>query len=409
MPKPPFSISSSSNATGPMFNGTKCSSCGRKVTSEPFASLGIGPVCYMRKYKVAAINGMAAAIGKEALDPIKQLANIGFTEADIAKANMPGFMLACGELSTVYRNVDASARISTLFQAESETLRKAADVSFLAINQAAKTYANDCLSNTPADPRKQLMSKAAVLCSGVNLIKHVAGTLTALGDEHISHHESVELRQSIQSALIESRLYAYVAQAERKLLAPDKNEQFLSLMFEKAPPTVAAPVVGKHVSPYERAGVNFGGTEDAILTTMAEKNPAAREILEKMVKQSGGIEEAVVVLSLLDDMNVRGQQIVLALDAANPEGLKSGVTNKAVAALAEAAWDGATLAVAVNKRADAAGVPHKAVTMGGQMGDRKLMPGYSHNDEPIAPRGAIEFAAEPIPEHTAGPALAHVA
>jgi len=200
-----------------------------------------------------------------------------------------------------------------------------------------------------------------------------------------------------------------VAQAERKLLAPDKNEQFLSLMFEQAPPTVAAPVVGKHVSPYERAGVNLGGTEDAILTTMAEKNPAARQILDKMVKQSGGIEEAVVVLSLLDDMNVRGQQIVLALDAANPDGLKSGVTNKAVAALAEAAWDGATLAVAVNKRADAAGVPHKAVAMGGQMGDRKLMPGYSHNDDPIAPRGAIEFAAEPIPEHAAGPALAHVA
>lgn len=361
----------------PFANMTRCSSCGKRLVREPWRSMGMGRVCYMRRYQVAAIGSVTGKLLKEGLDPVAQLENIGFGKANIDKADMPGFLLAMNELSLVYRNIEASSRLTDNFKGQMVEIDRNAKSSFQALDLAAQTYVKSVLSDDPADASKQTMSKAAVICSGAKHLKHVAETLTALGDKDVNHHEATDLRLAVQATLITSRLYGHVVKTERQLLQQDQGQQVFEALLGGENKVSNEPAVDP--SPYVRPSVNFAGTDDQIINAMAEDSAPAKKILKDVLKHCGNIEDAVVVYSLLDDMNIRGAQVPIAFDASTT-GSKNA--KKEMGNFIEAVWDCEKMAAAVNEAAVTKDIPHKAVAMGAQLGDRKLFPGYSGKDLP---------------------------
>ena len=349
-----------------VFNGASyCRACHRPLTSPESRAAGIGPVCNMRN-RIGTIRGLWGGITRDPVDPLTQLANIGFGQKDIEKVDLNKFALSLNNLCLCFDDIAMGVpNLSAGGVGESQQ----------AMSIACVTQFKSATDGS--DAKKQLVDKAAVICSGINVIKNVAEVLdrTAISDETINHFQSKELRQNLQDSLIVSRLYAHVVKGERERTRNGSPDMF----FDGFGADDEAHSQDPNASIYQRGPINFAGGEVEIIEGMAEKNPRAKEIMEALVAHNGGIEDAIVVFTLLDDMNVRGKQVDLAYKAVTGG---QSLTPAALEAFSEAVWDTESFSEKVNVAATRSkDVPHKAVSTGAQLGTRDLLPGFSHKDK----------------------------
>ena len=296
-----------------IFNGVRCRICHRPLKAEPWRSLGIGPLCAFRTGEYHAIRTVTDMLFKglsrgswkqKEVSPVPMLESLGYRFDEIAKADFEGIAISMAELYSVTINLVAGNRLAHSSSSLARVANAARD-SFAALDIANQVYTRSFLLDG-ANGAKEIEIKASVICCGLRSLRSVADLVAALPDNALSHQEAKVLRTNLAQGLISSRLYRHIVAEKRAKACVDQLQQNFSdfLRGDELDQSAAAT---------RRQPIDLSWDSPQVIETMAEGNAIAKGVLNSQARGLSA-EDFVTLVSLMDDMNIRGRQIAVLAD-----------------------------------------------------------------------------------------------
>jgi hypothetical protein len=232
------------------------------------------------------------------------LESLGYRFDEIAKADFEGIAISMAELYSVTINLVAGNRLAHSSSSLARVANAARD-SFAALDIANQVYTRSFLLDG-ANGAKEIEIKASVICCGLRSLRSVADLVAALPDNALSHQEAKVLRTNLAQGLISSRLYRHIVAEKRAKACVDQLQQNFSdfLRGDELDQSAAAT---------RRQPIDLSWDSAQVIETMAEGNAIAKGVLNTQARGLSA-EDFVTLVSLMDDMNIRGRQIAVLAD-----------------------------------------------------------------------------------------------
>jgi len=352
---------------GIVFNGaTRCRVCGRALRSQPWASLRIGPQCAFRSGEHAGLvrmlrNMRSSGTGTfnviEEPDPVAALGKIGMAPEQISCVDVPKLALGVAEMGAAVTQMTAFDRLAK----KGAAAGKASSGSRQSIECFDSSVMRWYQSSNDNNPALTLKSTAGVVCAALQASALSSSAFVELGDNEVSRYEATHFRSSLTETLVASRLYGQMVKAKRNALRADNGQYLLSFLD-----TGIGMLNGSG-----RAEINYAAVTRDVISEASEGIRKAKVIFCGLEKHLGE-DTALTAVHWLDDMNIRGFQVVAFWDLV--VGKKASAKDEtALMTFMESLYGASDLVDQLNESTSKSGIKHVAVPSGGQMGYRPVV------------------------------------
>jgi len=350
-----------------VINGlTRCRICGRALRSQPWASLRIGPQCAFRSGEHAGLvrmlrNMRSTGTGTfnviEEPDPIAALGKIGMALEQIARVNVPKLALGVAEMGAAVTQMTAFERLSRKGAAAGRASSGA--------RQSIECFDSSVMrwwqASNDTNPAVTLKSTAGVVCAALQASALSSSAFVELGDDEVSRYEAKHFRSSLTDTLVASRLYGQMVKAKRNALRAD-NGQYLLTFLDSG---------NSAVNGSGRPEINYAALTRDVINEASEGSRKAKVIFCGLEKHLGE-DAALTAVHWMDDMNVRGFQVVAFWELV--AGKKASPKDEtALMKLMESLYGASELIDQLNDATAKSGIKHVAVPSGAQMGYRPVV------------------------------------
>ena len=387
------------NPNAVVFNtATRCRVCGRGLRSQPWASLRIGPQCAFRSGEHAGLVRMLRNTRSsggfnviEEPDPVAALAKIGMAPEQICRVDVPKLALRVAEMGAAVKQFTAFDRLSK----KSAAAAKASSGSRQSIECFDSSIMRWWESSKHADPAMTLKSTAGVVCAALQASALSSAAFVELGDDEISRFEAGLYRSSLTETLVASRLYGQMVKAKRNALRGENGQYLLSFLNSGN-----ATVNGSG-----RAEINYATLARDVIREAGEGSRKAKTIFCGLEKHLGE-DTALTAVHWMDDMNIRGAQVVAFWDMAVGRNA-SPKDGAALMTFMESLYGAADLVDRLNEATRRAGIQHVAVVGGAQMGNRPVVAAEKSAANGSSPAVVPVHLIDPLQSPFAGTSIHH--